>query len=839
MEQFKYSETKVSAVRALASGVICAIFAAVIVAVIPLNAATAVSLGDGLTASAKTVSTADNDPNKESAPFPDLKVTVSQTANLLSQGLVVSYTGLKKSMRPSGGSGGANFLQIAQCWREDPLNPGHPDRTSCQYGIKGNPAASRDNSINTQYVVAQDSEYSFEKEPGQSYTSIPFRAITGEVVTSIEERDGVKRISDTVDPNENQFFTALTTNFVPWAGADDSGAGQAKFEAQTVMQSPALGCGAPIVSGATAVGQSCWLVIIPRGTADNGQPEITSSGLFWDAWKHNIAFKLDFRPVGVRCEIGGAERQLSGSELISVAVASWQPKLCAGTAGSAFVLSTGNETDSLMSSATAPSAPLALTTEPLAEDPSGALVYAPVAMTGISVSFAIDRYVKTRGKISDAYKAANLSSFGKINLTPRLLAKLLTASYLDSLPPGDKSHIGYLSYLNLGPNAQNLTKDPDFLAVNDLEWQYQSIVGIGISDVGTPLGRSDLANRVWEYIMADEDARDFMAGKADPWGMRINPWFCTDDLINPTGIPLAVPRRDFPKADPIEKPDTSISDPVYGSGAINLVTYRPYLSDFETGAYKVLRGDSSIIGLWDVNALPPAYKKSPGALQGNQKVLALTTLASAAKYQNVSAALLNPAGFFVYPTKDALASAQSAMTPTVENSKVSRFDFASEPAKAAQTAYPLAMPVYAAANPSLLDDNLRAVYSNFIRYAATQGQISGTDLGQLPPGYAPLSEHNVQQAMESAYLISQGLTNLPTPVPTYVPTTSPDVPSTVEPSDLEPSNSAAPVVIFGAKTPIDPSAGPLASVVPFGFMFGAVTSLLYSRLGRRRSNRKL
>ena len=38
-----------------------------------------------------------------------------------------------------------------------------------------------------------------------------------------------------------------------------------------------------------------------------------------------------------------------------------------------------------------------------------------------------------------------------LKLTPRLVAKLLTASYIDSLPSGaDKSHIGYKNFADPG-----------------------------------------------------------------------------------------------------------------------------------------------------------------------------------------------------------------------------------------------------------------------------------------------------------------------------------------------------------------------------------------------------
>ena len=90
------------------------------------------------------------------------------------------------------------------------------------------------------------------------------------------------------------------------------------------------------------------------------------------------------------------------------------------------------------------------------------------------------------------------------------------------------------------------------------------------------------------------------------------------------------------------------------------------------------------------------------------------------------------------------------MTPTAAQPKVMAYDQTGTPAKAAPTAYPLTMPVYAALNPQQTDADLRAVYANLIRYAARDGQSPGTDLGELPPGYAPLPQPWVDQALAAA-----------------------------------------------------------------------------------------
>jgi hypothetical protein len=320
--------------------------------------------------------------------------------------------------------------------------------------------------------------------------------------------------------------------------------------------------------------------------------------------------------------------------------------------------------------------------------------------------------------------------------------------------------------------------------------------------------------------------------------MRVNPWYSTNELINPNGFGAEYPVREFPKSDPVEKPDSTLTNPTGGSGAANLITWRPYVSDFETGAYKVLRGDANALGSWDAGANPPVWKKTPGSLPGEQRVIALSTSAAAYRYQNVTASLLNPAGNFIAPTRIAMTQAQAAMTPTANSQYVRAFDFGSVNAQSAEGAYPLTMPVYAAINPSVLDTNLRLPYTNLIKFAVTQGQNPGTDLGQLPLGYAPLSDGNIGQSLQVVSLVTQGLTSIPTATPTTIPTNvpspSPSV-TTPEPS-LSPTSdipTSAPQVVLGLPTPSDPPVGPLAASVPFGFAAGSLLSLFYARLNRK------
>lgn len=810
--------------------------------------------------SAVTVAAKGYDLDYADAPMPDLKVTVSQTTNLTSQGIVVSWTGGKKSTRPQGLDQGQNFVQIAECWGEDPNNPGHPDRTTCQYGAF--PNGGRDSTVDANSVdspkniAPQDAQYTSASTSyfNPPYTSIPFRSVTGVTVANVlPDANGVNRHDSTVDVNNNQFFTAYTSNEVKWAGSDSTGTGSAKFEVQTSLQSQGLGCGQPIVvTGQPVVGQSCWLVVVPRGTSDSGQSYVTKPGLFWDAWQHHIAFKLSFEPVGVHCAIGSAEKQLSGSELAFGAISSWQPNLCKGTTGSAFVMSTGSESDAVTAASTTTPSPLALTARPLQTANTDPMVYAPIAISAVTVPFNIDRLVTPVGTVPQVYKDKTALPFTALNLTPRLVAKLLTASYIDSLPGGtSRAEIGYTDLAHPGPNAHNLTKDPDFLKVNDVEWQYQNLSSPAIADALMPNGRSDLAVQLWRYIMADPDGAAFMNGDPDPWGMKINPWFSTNPAVNPTKTGMTLPRDNFPKADPIESPaQTGFST----AGPVDLVTWRPYTSSFDTGAYQTLRADGQVLGAWDASKTPPAYGKSQRDLIGDEKVIALSTAASSARYQTINASLMNSAGNFVSPTSDAMLAAAAAMTATSTQPKVLEYDPAGASAKAAATSYPLTMPVYAALNPLQTDATLRAAYAGLIRYAATDGQVEGTALGQLPLGYAPIPKAWSDQSLVAATAIEQGISQLAvtpaaaaTSSTASVPAASSYVGSSVSGTDavaaVAAAVAAAPAAtgstagpLLGQSTPADPAIGPAASAVPAGILSGLAAAggfPLFLRFRRR------
>jgi hypothetical protein len=479
------------------------------------------------------------------------------------------------------------------------------------------------------------------------------------------------------------------------------------------------------------------------------------------------------------------------------------------------------------------------------------VTYAPVALAGIAISFSIDRQPHPVDA-SPEEKARSGLPMTELKLNPRLVAKLLTSSYVDALPNGaDKSHIGYKSFADPGKNPRTIVQDKEFQAINDPEWSKQIMIGASIADALAPSGRSDIAIRLWEYVLSDPAARAWLDGEPDENGMIVNPWYSTNPDVNPTKAGLALPMDNFPKADPVEKADTTVSDPANGTGAINLVTWRPYTHSFADSAYHVLRGDGNILGAWDKFSVPPKFGKAVRELFGSQKVVGLTTTPAAELYQTVVASLRNPAGQYVLPTRDSLAAAAAAMTPTQSQPSVLQYDSTGEAAKAATTSYPLTMPVYAALNPKQSDAALRAVYADLIRYAASEGQQPGTDIGELPPGYAPLPQSWVAQATTAADSIERGgLAAPPPPVPGGSGSSST---STGSKSSTSAAAAAAPAqqtsatlttdpvvtgevagALTGAATPEDPDVGPLGAAVPLGVAAGIVAAVAVAALSRLR-----
>ncbi|MFF3379806.1 hypothetical protein ACFYXF_43500 [Streptomyces sp. NPDC002680] len=689
--------------------------------------ATAAAAGSG-TGTAVTVS--------GRGEFKNMRFTVSQTEHLTSQAVTVSWTGGTPTTL-AGTLFNTDFVQIMQCWGDDdgtvPANPG-PPRTQCQYGAspttdRGSWPGNEYDDTRKVFYSADPTNYGQDDRYGAGNVSglgeVPFKAVDGTLITS--------------GTQNNALFNRNTTNEVDFARTGADGTGTEYVEVQTANEAPHLGCGVPVRQNGVAKPRSCWLVIVPQGHLDlDGKPYADTSQVNAGSpvsatnWKNRVAVKLGFNTVGANCALGSDERATTGSELAADAMSSWQTALC--PSGKVYGYTELGEPDTRSRLIADGSSGLAFTTRALGADegttaPADPTVYAPTALSGTVIGFTVER--RPKAGASEAVRKLAGTKVESLDLTPRLVAKLLTESYRNS-PWGAvvgttvAKHYGWAKN-----NPAGLASDPEFIALNP-EFAELSVPETPATDTDllTALGHSDSARAVWQWIVSDKEARNFLAGVSDDWGMRVNPYFSTNIDLNPSGFAFDPADTDtYPKSDP-----WCTIPP--GTGATQkqcMIDFHPYVTDMHDGALHTRRADSLWKATWDPLASPPAYKSPGPQTVGSRFVITVTDAASAARYGLQTARLRNASGAFVAPTTASLtaaaASASGAKAPEIS------------PAKAtAKGAYPLAQLVYAAVRPAKIDSAARKDYATLLTYAAEKGQISGADPGRLPAGYAPLSK---------------------------------------------------------------------------------------------------
>ncbi|MFJ7073081.1 hypothetical protein [Streptomyces sp. NPDC098781] len=646
-------------------------------------------------------------------PYGDLKVTVSQTHNLVNQVVRVSWKGAAPTVSDT--TYAANYLQIMQCWGDG--NSG-PDPEQCQFGGSSALGAGAGSQTAGAYTNTRQLSYGGLKDPAQELppasgtgiSYVPFRSVTGDVITK---------------GNWNEFYDVNTSNEVPYARTGPDGTGEVYFEAQTGLEAPGLGCG-EVPAGASGVtaGRKCWLVVVPRGESEvDGTAYTTrSSGLLESSplsasnWKHRLVVPLGFEPMGRFCPIGADERGTLGNEVVAEVVTRWQPALCQSAGRTIYGYAQVTD-DTARAKLVSGSPGLVFLGRPVTGDqvPAGQRpVYAPVALSGLTLGFFIESQAGFGAPA--AVKARDGARLTSLNLTPRLVAKLLTESYQDGNSRLAPSTVA---------NPFNLAADPEFLKYNP-GYKDLSFPG-GLGDALVPEALADATWELWNWVRQDPAAREFLSGTADNAGRYGEAGF-SGMKVNPHYKDMELPREEFPKSDPFcQKFEDHPDHPLC------IQDKHPYATDLHSAARAAARGDTLARTNWDNTSTPPGYKKNPPQPAGKRAVLALTDTATAARYGLVPAKLQNAAGRFVAPDTRGLLAGQAAM----KSGGVSGVEVA-DPATKSRDAYPLTLLTYAATVPEKLTEQEGADYAALLKYAAGDGQRPGVAAGTLPEGYAPL-----------------------------------------------------------------------------------------------------
>ncbi|GAA1230836.1 hypothetical protein GCM10009665_21540 [Kitasatospora nipponensis] len=694
---------------------------------------------------------------KGSGAFANLEVTVAQTTHLVDQVVAVSWKGGTQT-KPSPMSFGQDFLEVMQCWGDAPTGP---DRTQCQYGgLKGDGRGGGyvpSRQLNYGRTLSDPAEPLKQTDPAQN-VYVPFAPVTG-------------------DPPEtganSAYFDAQATNEVPFAPTRSDGTGQLFFEMQTGQEAPGLGCGQTPVgrSGPFTEGRACWLVIVPRGELEvDGKPPVGNSSMLQSSplsttnWNNRLVVPLHFEPIGVSCPIGSSERPTLGTEVASEAVSRWQPVLCQQS-GRLFNYLMLPDTMARRKLTDLGSPGLVYLGKPLAkadQTPGRTPLYAPLTISGLTIAFDIES--QSYSLTPDDKRKLDGQRIPQMSLTPRLVAKLLTQSYQYAVSPGDPD-------VPKG-NPLDLTSDPEFLALNP---QFAGLYFPSrIPDLLLPSTNSDTATAVWQWLLADPDAKAFLSGQVSPqWHDSINP--------NYLGGKVDFNRDSFPKADGYCQP---FPDDPNGRPPWCTFDSHPFSATMLEGARASARGDTLAKSVWDATTTPGSLKKGAPQAQGLRGVMAVTTTALADRFGLNTAKLLNPAGKFVGPDTDAMLAEAAAATPA-EPGGVPVVD----PTAKVTDGYPLTTITYAATVPSALSASDGASYAELLRYAAGPGQQTGVAAGQLPDGYAPLPQAMRDRLAAAAQAVQDGA-GQPDPGATGAPTGPP--PSSIATPVTAPSGAATP-----------------------------------------------
>lgn len=716
--------------------------------------------------------------------FGDLSVSISQTKNLVSQSVNISYQGAKGETGIAGG-----FLQIFQCWGATKpngtpdLNATGPDPQTCQVGAGGVDQNDKTGYMNfTRFIdpeapLLQGGDWdkpmpdrSSARDKDGRLRPVPFRSIDGTIIRG--------ETSKSTDVLNNPLFNPTTTNELSKALFDGAGGGTRTMEIQTGAEATGLGCGKSTDGKPSS--NSCWLVVVPR-LVDSvqdvnlpGRPGPLSPSI----WAQRLQVKLDFQDRRSGCNANDAPVQISGSEQMAAAMASWIPQICDDRKKS-FTFNPLGETQ-LRSGFNNEPGGMMFGTVPLEGTKAS---YAPIGLTGIVIAYNIDLRNKNGEQASG------------VKLNARLVAKLLSQTYLNGIDYSAGNQLeAKAPWARKQPTA--LPKDPEFKKLNpDLDL---SLTPNRAGDLLVENLKSDAVGQVWDWIRNDPSGRSFLSGCPDPSGTTINPFFSTrtyqgcqeqktslekdlDQKIKATKVPegflYSTPdytQGVYPQPAWYERSAVLDSKGEPEILPLQLGDLRPRSSRMDTIGRETARGADKVAGEWcDRKCLsdstfpqPGVWRSSGTQLFGDRFLASITDAASASRYQLPTALLCDDSG-----TKCAGATAGS-LQKAAEKFESSGTEGVLKPAKQADyssAAYPLTLPVYAAINPAGLSETQVSSYRALFDYVSGVGQKPGYQQGSLPPGYAPLTSAMISQLKT----VSAGLKAAPVNKPGEVPATEP------------------------------------------------------------------
>ncbi|HEY2505947.1 MAG TPA: hypothetical protein VGI58_05490 [Streptosporangiaceae bacterium] len=457
--------------------------------------------------------------------------------------------------------------------------------------------------------------------------------------------------------------------------------------------------------------------------------------LWWSAsnWRNRIQVPLTFAQPSNICslESTSAPLQIFGSYYLLGATQQWAPHFCLNKKLFALTHVIQPEPEA-QSEVEQRSIDAAFEAEPPSSAFTSPIVQAPTAVSGFAIVFDI--------------VTADGQQLTSLHLDARLLAKLLTESYPEDTDtqadPADRNRTtGQM-------NPLDIAFDPEFQALNP--GIPTSIATQALASSATLLVQSAGSSAMWaltSYINADPEARAWLNGQPDPWGMVVN--------VNYKGIQLPVsqwPLLDtyVPKAFYTASPcfSTVQNPPPWLNQVASPIDSLSTLSlDMQ---FDVSDSVVSCSG-GTVPAPVPFGPESPGATF----ILGLTSLSDADEFGLPVASLESQGGStldtqfttgagrtFVAPTDASLRSAVAMMQPDTGAGSWDLPYSALRTGAAGKEAYPGTLLISTDVPTTGLKKSVAQDYGEFLSFAAGPGQRAGNGNGEVPAGYLPMTAAN-------------------------------------------------------------------------------------------------
>lgn len=615
------------------------------------------------------------------------------------------------------------------------------------------------------------------------------------------------------------------------AFTDLDGTGSVQFEVRSDVENESLGCNhetACTIEVIPIVGLSCDQPSSPMTISDKacrkggrfpagssnfaneGVDQAVSPALWWSPsnWRNRFSIPITFGLPPDTCDVldPRAPTGFYGSELLAQAALQWAPAYCLNK--QRFKFQFNNMSDeagwNLMEGGGAVAAEVSSEHPLRGSNPVG---YAPTAVTGFAIGYQVD-------------KPDNAGELTDLRLNARLIAKLLTQSYLGS--DLGRGHPG------ISGNPLAIMNDPEFIRLNPGLSQISQEAGATLLSLSNS---SDVIEQLTEYIAQDEDAMAFIHGKPDPWGMKVNPSYRD----------ITMPRADWPLLDtyvPKTESDCRNKNPgVYFSQIAAPVTTMRKIAE-------------ALLDAWPNVQTRCDYDQSTGLYKlgridrqsfGSRFMLGIVSLGDAERYGLRSAALETRAGAYVAPTRRSLGA---AIALSEQDKRYHPFVLDQADVRRSSTAYPGTMVVYTAARLQNLEQEDADKVADFIRISTSEGQAPGSGNGELPDGFLPIEKTGVtaklyRAAQDTAEAIEAQRS--PAPEPTddgsggtddgpgadgvNPPPAAPGngAPSTAPEPSAVPSSSPGPVAM-PATQPVDSSVA--GGLLPLLILLGAIGCLV-------------